>query len=117
VIPTNDRGSAHSGMSVWWWQRITGFYIALFAVPLIFILKGLDEGDYRSVVAFLSSSFGKALGFGFILSLLVHAYIGLRIIIEDYVPFGSFRLPFVAFLNFLVTIIGLWAIILILSFS
>ncbi len=117
MIPTNDRGSAHSGMGIWWWQRISGFYIALFAIPLIFILQGLDEGDYRSVVAFLSSSFGKALGFGLILSLLTHAYIGLRIIIEDYVPVGSLRLPIVAFLNFLVAIIGLWAIILIQKFS
>ena len=117
MITTDDRGSAHSGMSMWWWQRITGFYIALFSVPLILALKGLDEGDYSTVVAHLSSPFGKALGFGFILSLLTHAYIGLRVIIEDYVPFGSFRLPFVAFLNLLVAIIGLWATLLVLQLS
>jgi succinate dehydrogenase / fumarate reductase membrane anchor subunit len=117
MIPTDDRGSAHSGMTVWWWQRISGVYIALFAIPLIIMLKGLDETDYDTIVAYLSSPLGKALSFGFVLSLLAHAYIGLRIIIEDYVPSAIFRLPFVALLNFFVVIIGMWAALLVLQFA
>lgn len=112
----NDRGSAHSGMKEWWWQRITGVYIALFLVPFIFIIRGLGEKDYNTVVAYLSSPLGKALGLGFIFSVLAHAYIGLSIIIEDYVPIGTIRLPFIALLNLVVVIIGAWAALIILSF-
>ena len=100
---------------VWWWQKITAVYVAVFTIPLIVTLRGLGAGDYEWLFKCLSSPLGKSLGIAFIVSVVTHGYIGIRIVIEDYVPIQLIRFPLIALLNLIVAVMSLWGVFIIIK--
>ena len=110
-----DNGSAHNGIMEWWWQRITAVYITIFTIPLIGLLKGLGPEDYDWMLRHLSSPFWKAVTITYVVAVVVHGYIGLRIVVEDYVPIKTIRFPLISLINLVVAVMTLWGIIVIIK--
>lgn len=99
-----------SGMNAWIIQRLSGIYIAFFALILLAIFSTTAPQNYTEWVAiFVSPSL--QIGFSiFIVALLFHAWIGVRDIILDYIH--PISLKIVIFSMLLISLFGsgLWAL-------
>jgi len=78
-------GSAKHGFSHWWGQRVS----ALALIPLSLWFAGsvlqLSHADYMSVILWLHTPWVAVLLSLFLVTLLYHAYLGVQVVIEDYV--------------------------------
>lgn len=74
------------GLNDWWIQRISASCISLFVLPMLVLWLGgwLNQAD--DWYAFLASVPGKALTLLGIIGFLLHARIGLWVVITDYAP-------------------------------
>ncbi|MFV2058631.1 MAG: succinate dehydrogenase, hydrophobic membrane anchor protein [Thiohalomonadales bacterium] len=82
-------GQTISGVRTWLVQRISALYIALFFVYVIVSLILLPAIDYVSWRDWVNQPVSKSLIGVFVVSLLLHAWIGLRDIFLDYLqPFA-----------------------------
>ncbi len=77
--------SGFSGMKAWLIQRFTGIYIAIVAVTLAMIIWLEKPTDYQQWSALFSGPWMQTALSIFIVTLLFHAWIGLRDIILDYI--------------------------------
>ena len=101
---------AHYGMRDWLSQRVTAALMALFTIVLLVqVLFGGPLG-YERWAAIFSSQWMKVLSFVVIVSLLYHAWVGVRDIWMDYVkPVGVRLVLQVATIAWLVGCSG-WAV-------
>jgi succinate dehydrogenase / fumarate reductase, membrane anchor subunit len=78
-------GSAHTGTTHWWMQRVT----AVALIPLSFwLIAFLDLGlnaPYQDTLAWLAEPFHTVVIIAWILAVFYHAALGLQVVIEDYV--------------------------------
>lgn len=85
-------GSAKEGVGHWWTQRLTS--LALIPLTLWFAasLAAMTGADHAAVAAWV----GSPLTAGLLLLLIVvtfhHAYLGLQVVIEDYVHHEGWKL-------------------------
>ena len=78
-------GSAKGGTDHWWAQRVSGVALALLGLWFAGSLHGLGPLEHGAVVMFIASPLNTVL-----LSLLCivvawHSYLGVQVVIEDYV--------------------------------
>ncbi|MEF8792192.1 succinate dehydrogenase, hydrophobic membrane anchor protein [Thiohalorhabdus sp.] len=86
-----DAGASRTGLWAWWWQRLSALYIAAFLVLGIVWLTVAPPsgyGQWRIWLAYDAVRLALAL---FVAAVGVHAYIGARDIMMDYVPEGVVR--------------------------
>ncbi|MBZ0132360.1 MAG: succinate dehydrogenase, hydrophobic membrane anchor protein [Rhodocyclaceae bacterium] len=83
---------AHYGLKDWLGQRITAAVMALYTVILVVLLAGQEQLTYETWHAFMAGGFMRFLTFLFIVSLMFHAWVGVRDIWMDYVKPTSVRL-------------------------
>jgi succinate dehydrogenase / fumarate reductase membrane anchor subunit len=78
-------GSARDGVAHWWVQRVSS--VALVPLTLWFVLSMAVLGtlDYGAVVDFLQAPFNAFMMVLLIATLAYHSYLGLSVVIEDYV--------------------------------
>ena len=78
-------GSAKSGTGHWWGQRVS----ALALIPLSLWFAGsvlqLSHAGYADVIVWLHAPWVAVLLSLFLVTLLYHAYLGVQVVIEDYV--------------------------------
>ena len=81
--------SGFSGMQAWLLQRFSAVYIAIFSIMLTLMVWGGEELSYRSWVALFAQPWLQVMSSLFVIALLLHAWIGLRDVILDYIkPVG-----------------------------
>jgi succinate dehydrogenase / fumarate reductase membrane anchor subunit len=101
---------AHYGLRDWLAQRVTAVLMALFTVVVIVQILLPGEMGYDKWAAIFSAQWMKVLTFTVIISLLIHAWVGVRDIWMDYVKPVAVRLVLQVFtLVWLVGCAG-WAI-------
>ncbi len=86
-------GGAHRGLGPWLWQRACALWMALFlpAFMLWALAQGpLDYPAWRGLFEPLAAKVGVLL---FVAALLLHAWIGLREVLIDYLHPLALRLP------------------------
>jgi len=112
---SRDSGTAHNGLNDWYWQRLSAV-VLLVMLPLPFALligaySGmLDQFDLLDLLDhFVSRLFHTLL----ILALIVHAYIGLKVIMEDYVHSTLLRVPLIGAMLVTMSGFGIWWLALI----
>ena len=80
----NNQGSAHRGLGEWLLQRLSALYLAGF---IFWLLVSLSLSPVSGYVAWKTWFAGGAVRLAFalfILSVLVHAWVGLRSVFLDY---------------------------------
>lgn len=77
-------GSAHRGLGEWLVQRLSAAYLAGFLLWLIVRLGLLPLPDHAAWKAWIAGGFVRLAFALFFLSLLLHAWIGIRSIFLDY---------------------------------
>lgn len=78
-------GSAKSGTSHFWWQRVTAVVLALLVPWLVGLLVSLVGADPLSVQYALGRPWNAVLLSVFAIALFWHAQMGMQVVIEDYV--------------------------------
>jgi succinate dehydrogenase / fumarate reductase membrane anchor subunit len=103
-----------SGLRAWVLQRVTAIYLLLFFPYLILTFAGSPPPDHDALIAWLTS---PGVGVGlllFVLSLLIHAWVGVRDVLIDYVRPPGARLTLLVLLGLALAACGLWALEIVL---
>jgi succinate dehydrogenase / fumarate reductase membrane anchor subunit len=101
---------AHYGLRDWLSQRVTALLMALFTLVVVVQVLLPGEMGYDKWAGIFSAQWMKVLTFVVIVSLLVHAWVGVRDVLMDYVkPMGARLALQVATIAWLVGCAG-WAI-------
>ena len=101
---------AHYGLRDWLSQRVTALFMALFTLVVLAQVLMPGELDYDRWAGIFSAQWMKVLTFVVILSLALHAWVGVRDILMDYVkPVGVRLAVQVATIAWLVGCAG-WAV-------
>ena len=83
---------AHYGLKDWLIQRISAAVMAAYTVIFVVLLAGQPRLDYATWHGFMSGDFMRFFTFLFTLSLMYHAWVGVRDIWMDYVKPTGLRL-------------------------
>jgi len=110
MVRRRDAGAAHNGLDEWYWQRLSAV-VLMVLLPLPFaLLVGVYSGrlDQLGLLDLLDSFSSRLLHTALILAVIAHAYLGLKVIIEDYVHTAGLRVPLIGSMLVLTGISGLW---------
>ena len=84
--------AAKSGLHHWLWQRISAAALAPLSVWFVWHATWLFSVDYGAAREFLARPLNATLMTVFAVTLLYHSYLGLQVIVEDYVADEAKRL-------------------------
>lgn len=85
-------GSAHDGVEHWMLQRITSITNLILTAWLLASLLGGIGTSYESFVNWLRSTENAILMIFFVISTFLHAYLGSRVVVEDYIHNEAFKM-------------------------
>jgi succinate dehydrogenase / fumarate reductase membrane anchor subunit len=110
-------GTAHSGTTDFWRQRITGVAMTLLMIPVLVIVMMLLGRNQAGARALLGSLPIAVIILLFIIASAWHMKIGLQVVIEDYVHDEKFKLVSVILNNFFSVAVALASAYAILKLS
>lgn len=106
---------AHYGLRDWLAQRITAVVIVVYTLVLLGWLFALPEFTYGNWAGMFASTWMKVLTLLALVSLIWHAWVGVRDIFMDYIKPTGLRLTLL--ITTIVALVGyaLWAILILWS--
>ena len=110
-------GSAHHGTRVFWHQRLTAVANIPLTIAAIVIIMSLLGRNHAAVVQILGSTFVAITMLLFIVSSVYHMWLGMQIIVEDYVHDEVWKLVTLMANTFFSFAVGLAAVFAILKLS
>ncbi len=102
-------GSAHAGLGEWLVQRATSVYLAGFLVYLVLRFALDPLADYAGFRAWFALGPVRIAWGLFFLSLLAHAWVGMRSVYMDYLHPAGLRLAATLLTAFGLLALALWA--------
>jgi len=103
-------GSAHNGLNEWYLQRLSAVMIALL-MPVVFVLLlAVYNGslDQTQLLNLLNSHLGRTLHTLFLLALLSHVYLGIKVLVEDYIHVAALRIVLMGLVLSSIAALGIW---------
>jgi succinate dehydrogenase / fumarate reductase membrane anchor subunit len=97
-----------AGLWAWFLQRITGAYIALFVIYLTGVFLFAAPADYAAWSGWVAAPWVTVTGMLFFLAVLLHAWIGVRDILIDYVHPTGLRLGALTGVALVLLGCGIW---------
>ena len=88
-------GSAKSGLSHWWHQRLTAIAMVPLMVASLVVVALIGQADYDSALALMANPLVATLLLILVLVGFFHAALGLQVVIEDYVSQEGVRMSFI----------------------
>jgi succinate dehydrogenase / fumarate reductase membrane anchor subunit len=101
---------AHYGLRGWLAQRLTAAYIALYTVAFVVILTVVRPRHHVAWRGIFENQAMKLATFLFLVALLVHAWVGMRDILMDYVKADGMRLALEAVVAALLVAYAGWSL-------
>ena len=98
-----------SGLKAWAIQRLTAIYVGLFTLYLLGVLTTAAPADYTAWRAWLGSPVVSVAMLLFVVSVLMHAWIGVRDVLIDYVHPIALRAALLGGIALLLVALGLWS--------
>lgn len=83
---------AHYGLKDWLVQRVTALVMAAYTLMVVFVLLAMPKIDFPVWKAIFTHGWIRLATFLFVISVLLHAWIGMRDIWMDYVKPTGLRL-------------------------
>jgi succinate dehydrogenase / fumarate reductase membrane anchor subunit len=110
-------GSARAGTTHFWHQRLTAVASVPLTIAVVIIIMGLFGRNHAAVVRILGSSFVAIVMLIFIVTNVYHMWLGMQVIIEDYVH--DERMKFITLMGntFFCFAVGVTAVFAILNLS
>jgi len=109
-----NHGAAHDGVGHWWVQRLTAVALAPLCLWLVLSLLSLPTTDHAAVSAWIAAGLHPVWLSLTVLLAAWHGWLGLQIVIEDYVHGGGARLTLLllsTFINALLAASGVYAVL------
>lgn len=78
-------GSAKDGPEHWWMQRLTAAALVPLGLWFAFSLASLETSSYAAVVAWIQEPMTGVLLILSLTTLVYHSYLGIQVVVEDYV--------------------------------
>jgi succinate dehydrogenase / fumarate reductase membrane anchor subunit len=110
-------GSARSGTRHFWHQRLTSVANVLLSAAFIVIVLGVLGRNHAAVVQILGSTFVAVTILLFVFSNVYHMWLGMQVIIEDYVHDEVRKLVWLMANTFFSFAVGATAVFAILKLS
>jgi succinate dehydrogenase / fumarate reductase membrane anchor subunit len=110
-------GSAHNGTRVFWHQRLTSVANIPLSIAVIAIIIALLRSNHAAVVQILGSTPVAITLLLFIISSVYHMWLGMQVIVEDYVHDETWKLVTLMANTFFSFAVGLAAVFAILKLS
>lgn len=110
-------GSAKSGTSDFWRQRLTAIAMIALIVPVIVVVMMLLGRGHAAAIQILGSPFVAIVLMLFIIASVWHMKIGMQVVIEDYVNDEKLKLVAIIGNNFFSVAVALAAVYAILKLS
>ena len=110
-------GSAHNGTGHFWHQRLTSVANVPLTIAAIVIIMSILGRNHAAVVQILGSSFVAITLLLFVVSCVYHMWLGMQVIIEDYVHDENWKLVILMLNTFFSFAVGLAAIFAVLKLS
>ena len=98
-----------SGLRAWYLQRLSAAYLALYLLIFFSMLVVSPPAGQAAWVAWLAGPFSALATLLLVLSLLLHAWIGVRDILIDYVKPTAVKLFLLSMVLLYLVGCGLWA--------
>jgi len=108
-------GAAKSGLHHWWMQRVTAVALAPLSVWFVWNATWLFSADYAAAHGFLSQLWNAVFMTAFVVALLYHSYLGLQVVVEDYVTHELKKLTTLVVLQFAHLLLALAALFAVLK--
>lgn len=86
LAKAKNLGAAGSGTHHWWHQRLTSILMIILLPWMIYIIAHLSRMELSSVIEAIRSPVRIVPMMLFVLVSFYHASLGMRVVIEDYVP-------------------------------
>ncbi len=93
-------GSAREGTGHWWGQRVTAMALAPLSIWFLWFLATLPGSDHATVSVALGQPLNAVLMLAFVCALFYHAYLGLQVVIEDYVHPRALEITLMVLIRF-----------------
>lgn len=103
------------GLRAWLVQRISAIYVALYLLYFIYFLLTSMPVNYSSWHEWMKCPLTSLLTAVFFVSLLIHAWVGFRDIIMDYVHPLGIRLTVLSVFAFGLIACGFWVLKILIS--
>ncbi|MEM7223533.1 MAG: succinate dehydrogenase, hydrophobic membrane anchor protein [Pseudomonadota bacterium] len=110
-------GSAKSGTEHWWAQRLTALALIPLCLWFVASIAAMVGADYATMRAWVDSPLVAGLLILLILATFYHAYLGVQVVIEDYVHYEPLKIAAllcVAGLSILLGVIAVLSVLLLL---
>jgi len=92
-------GSAKSGLSHWWHQRLTAIAMVPLMVISVLIIAQIGMVDYQSAVDLVSNPLVATWLLLLVIVGYFHAALGLQVVLEDYVADEGKRMALIIFVK------------------
>ncbi len=109
-----NNGAARDGVSHWWIQRVTAVALAPLCFWLAASLLLLPTRNHAAVAHWIGVGLHPVLLVLTVLAATWHAWLGLQVVIEDYVPQAAARIALLlisTFTNALLAAAGVYAVL------
>ncbi|MBU6468517.1 MAG: succinate dehydrogenase, hydrophobic membrane anchor protein [Betaproteobacteria bacterium] len=106
---------AHYGLKDWVIQRVSAVIMAIYVLAFLVVVLQLGSLGYQDAHQLLSNRFVKVVTLLFLVSLLMHAWIGVRDIFMDYIKPTSLRFFLQASVLIALIGYGAWALLILWS--
>jgi len=105
-----EPGSARSGFKDWYLQRLSAVVLAvLLPMPfVVLILVYTGVVDQFGLLDIVDNFVSRLLHTILITALIIHAYMGLKVMIEDYVPAIGWRVTLIGSMLVVMSGFGIW---------
>ena len=100
------RGSAHSGTGHFWHERVTAVALIPLSLWFLYVILGLSGTSEVTALQFLAHPWNAILMGAFVGFSLWHAYLGLQVVIDDYVHTAGMKIFLMLVVRFGVIAIG-----------
>ncbi|HEX6997074.1 MAG TPA: succinate dehydrogenase, hydrophobic membrane anchor protein [Gammaproteobacteria bacterium] len=120
VTPLNrvlGLGSAKGGVEHWWVQRVSAAALALLGLWFAISIASLDDYAYATVVEWIQQPGTSVLLILTALTASYHSYLGVQVVIEDYVHDGGAKVILLVLSTFVHAAIAIAALFAILKIA
>lgn len=107
-------GTAKEGVSHWWAQRLTALALIPLTVWFVVSIAILTGADHAAVREWAGSPLVASLLILLIVAVFYHSYLGLQVVVEDYVHHEGFKvggLIVIQGLSILLAVIGIVSVL------
>ena len=108
------QGSTSHGVGHWWAQRVTAIALIPLGIWFLISLLSVPRFDYASLAQWMNHGWNAVLLVALILVVARHSYLGVRVVVEDYVHLPAARimtLLVVQFAHGLIAAAGVFAVL------